>query len=204
MVCVADRDQLVKTWVTDKQKRQLREWSEETGKSQAQLVREAVHEYLDHDRVARVEGRLDDIEASMREIADTLGTDTTHTHKAGSTMNQGSKSVEKSREIIQRLQANYDGVIQAKNVERAIEDIAGADDRTLRKYKDLFRRRGLLFEHPGSSSVWTFETDEWVEWLKSYGGLNGPDAVQDVAEPYPVSTYVTESGVQIEIPEAHK
>lgn len=198
---MADREHRVVAYLTAEENRRLREWADETDKSVSHLLREAIREYLDHDRGDRVEERLDAIDETLSELTDTLDTDTAHTHKPSSGMKQGSKSVEKGREIIRRLQKNHDAVIPTADVERAIEDIAGADDRTLRKYKALFRRRGLLFEHPGESAVWTTNTDEWLEWLNKYGQLNGPGAVQDTADAYPVSTYSTADGVQIEIHE---
>lgn len=201
---VADRNNRVVTYLTDAEDRRLREWSDETDKPVSQLVREAVHEYVDHDRTARVEGRLDEIEATLSELTDTLDADTTHTHKPEMGMRQSSAATEKARKIIRRIQQNHEEVIQAADVERAIEDIAGVDDRTIRKYQRLFRRRGLLFEHPGETSVWTTDVDQWVAWLEDYGRLNGGDAVKEVTDPYPVGAYTTADGVQIELNEELK
>lgn len=189
------RDNQLITYVDDAEYQQVQEWSDETGKSVSELVRMAVLEYTDHDRLERVEEKVDEVLAR-------LDSDTTHTHKPESDMNQTSASpaVERARDIIRRLQSNHGDVVKATVVEEAIEDIAGMDDRTKRKYKQMFRRRGLLFEHPGQPPTWTFSTEQWQSWVADYANLNGKDEAERVIEQYPVTiTAIVDGGYRIKM-----
>lgn len=175
------------TYLSDEEDVQLQEWADDTGKSRSTLLREAVLEYLDHDRASRAE----DIARENRDLLEELHAhvldDDTHTHKDTGGMKRGSDSLEKARRMVRRLQENHNEVIKADDVDRVIEDMAGVDDRTLRKYKDIFRRRGLLFEHPGRPPTWTTSGNQWLGWLETYAGLNGADAAEEIAEQYPTS-----------------
>jgi len=181
-----ERNNHVATYLTDEELAELDGWADATDKSRSTLLREAIREYLDHDRNARVEDRLDDIEAQLGEIAAAVDTDTTHTHTPQTGMNQtASPAVERARQIVRRLQSNHDEVVKEDAVDRAIEDIAGLDDRTLRKYKGLFRKRGLLFEHPGEPPLWALNKSLWFDWMRDYLRLNGKDEAESVADDYP-------------------
>jgi len=201
---VADRDNRVVTYVTDTEKARLDEWAADTDKSVSHLLREAVLEYLDHDRTARVEDRLDAIDETLSELAEQVSAETTHTHKAESGMNKATEATEKARAMVRRLHANHGDVIRDRDVDMAIEDIAGVDDRTKRKYRDLFRRRGYLFEHPGDSPVWTTEAEQWTNWIEDYARLNGADAAREVADDYPADIRVTAEGTHLEVHESAK
>ena len=199
---MADRSVVKKTYLTESEASQLSRWADEVGKSESALLRQAVLEYLDRDRTDRIEDKLDEVLTRLPEDGVASEAATTHTHKPDTPMNQsGSTATEKAREIVRRLQSDHDGVVKDSDVVRAIEDIAGVDDRTIRKYKSLFRRRGLLFEHPGESPVWTFDSDEYLDWLRDYARLNGQEAAEEVAEEYPVSVMATNQGIQIELAE---
>lgn len=191
MVCVSDRDNPVTVYLTDEEKADLDAWANEAGKSVSSLLREAVREYTDRDRVARIEDKLDEVLASLD--------DDTHTHKPEQAMNQqGSTATERARDIVRRLRLNHEQVVKDAVVVRAIEDIAGVDDRTIRKYKRLFRKRGMMYEHPGQTPIWTFETDEWLGWMEDYARLNGTDEAEDAVEEYPAEVRVTSEGYRIE------
>lgn len=177
---------------------QIDDWDGENPGHVGYHVEKALNEYIDHDRYARVEDKLDRV---LAHVSDGGGT---HTHKPAKGMHASSRATEKTREMIQRIQSNHGEIVKNADVERVIEDIAGADPRTLQKYKRLFRNRGLLFEHPGNSGVWTPDVDEWVSWLTDYGQLNGPDAAREMADEYPVETFGSGDGIQIEIPEETK
>ena len=142
-------------------------------------VENALKEYIDHGREARIEEKVDKILTHLSE------TGATHTHTPQNGVSRGSESVERARKIMRRLQSNHGEVLKNEYVERAIEDIAGADDRTVKKYKAILRRRGLLFEHPGERPLWTTETQTWNGWINEFGKLNGPGEVEDELEPYP-------------------
>lgn len=197
---MADRTEQIKTYVTPAEKKQLEDWADKTDKSQSALVREAILEYTDRDRTARIEEKLD----RVLEQVDTLGDQPTHTHKdesACSTTPKGSNSTEKMRAMVDRIQVNHAPVVQDDDVERIIEDEAGADTRTLRKYKRLMRKRGLLFEHPGEPPIWTTQTDKWLDWVQDYGRLNGRDRLENVLNGYPASVSEGPNGPVIELAE---
>jgi hypothetical protein len=194
------------TYLTDEEAAQLSEWADETGKSESHLLREAILEYLDNDRTARIEDRLDEIEAKIDALPGQLQSDTTHTHKPDTPMSQAqaTPATEKARDIIRRLQHeidNPDGIVQVDDLDLAIEDIAGADRRTLQKYKRIVRKRGLLFEHPGEPPIWTLQSDQWLSWMEDYLRLNGADDAEDVVADYPATVTQTPDGFALELTE---
>ena len=203
MVAVSDRDVVKKTYLEPREAAQLSRWADEAGKSESALLREAVLEYLDRDRTARIEERVGDIEGKLDRVLAAVETGDAHTHTADPPMNQsGSSAVEKARDIVRRLQANHDDVLKAETVERAIEDVAGIDDRTIRKYKRLFKRRGILFAHPGEPPLWTSDAATWLEWMQQYARLNGRDEAEAIADDYPATVSETLDGsIGIELAE---
>ena len=155
------------------------EWVEDTeGKKRGEIgrhVENALKEYIDHGREARIEEKVDKVLAHVSEQP------TTHTHKQ-----RGSETVEKVRRIQQRLTSNHGTIIKAPDVDRAIEDIAGADDRTLAKYKRMLKRRSLLFAHPGDSGVWTPEQERWVKWCEDKIDNEPELGVHDLTDEYAI------------------
>jgi len=180
---VTRRENQVSTYLSDEEKAALSRWADEVEKSQAHLLREAVLEYLDHDRAARIESEVREVNEKLDDVLAQLDGGSTHTHTAMS------DSLETAREMIRVLQRrtdNPDSVVKDTDLIEVIENHAGVDDRTIRKYKDIFRRRGLLFEHPGDAPLWTLETDTWAEWVSQYANLNGGgQAAEEAVEPYP-------------------
>lgn len=196
------RDNRVQVYLSDEELMQIKEWSEETDKSISHLCRDAILEYTDHDRTARITESVDGLHDKVDELMDTLKDADAHTHTDKTGMSSSASAVERAREIIRRIQSNHNEVIQDDDVVLAIEDHAGIDDRTIQKYKQLFRKRGLLFEHPGSSPVWTVNSDQWLQWMTDYVRLNGREDAEDVAEQYPASIYTTIDGtLKIELAE---
>lgn len=196
------RENQVIAYLTDSEKSQLSRYVDNSEKTQSEIIRQAILEYLDHDRAARVESEVRDLQGKIDEVLAMVSDGDAHTHKPQPPMNQGSTAVEKARKIVTRLQANHDQVIQGSDVERAIEDIAGADDRTIRKYKHLFRKRALLFEHPGETAVWTTESEQWFTWITDYGNLNGVEEARKKADEYPAMVTIgTDDKLRIELME---
>lgn len=145
------------------------------GQKYGNLGREAENalvEYMDHDRAARIEEKVDRVLARFDEL------DATHTHKA-------SESAAKVRKIADKLAREERTVIPKDTVRRAIEDVAGADDRTVRKYRDLLKRRELAYKHP-TDGVWTQDRDEWVRWVVEYVNNNPTVTRMDVIDDYPI------------------
>lgn len=199
------RDNQIIAYLTDQEKAQLNEYVGNSEKTQSEVVRRAIMEYLDRDRAARLESEVRDLHEKVDRVVDTLDSDNSHTHTEQPSMNQGSTAVERARDMVQRLQQNHEPVIKNDDVERAIEDIAGADNRTIRKYKQLFRKRGLLFEHPGERPVWTVESEKWCEWIADYGRLNGKDDAEKKAQEYPATvTLGMNDKLQVELTEVER
>jgi len=163
VVVMSDRSEQVKTYVTPAEKQQLKEWAEETDQSLSSLVRQAVLEYTDKDRTARIEDKLD-------RVLDTLDADNTHTQTySGSAVTEGSQTVERTREIADRLYDNHGTILDDSDVDRAITDIAGGDPRTVEKYKGELRSRSLLYEHPNDDlERWYSERGPWLSDVVSY------------------------------------
>jgi len=165
---MSERNNRKVTYLTDDEASQLSEWADKSGKSESALLREAVIEYLDNGRGARIEEKLDK--------ALTLLEDTEHTHTRD---DGGQKSVpEKAREMVRRIHRNHDTPIKGADIEIAIEDIAGGDDRTIEKYKGQFKKRGLLYEHP-FQPVWTDSQTEFVKWVEGATITDVQDAIAD-------------------------
>jgi hypothetical protein len=74
--------------------------------------------------------------------------------------------------------------VKDDDVIRAVEDIAGADTRTVQKYKEVLKRRSLLFEHPADSAVWTTDRQKWVRWTENHVDNNPTLTVHDVIDEY--------------------
>jgi len=159
---MSNRDNRVVTYLTDAEKAQLDEWAETTDKSMAHLLREAVLEYTDRDRTARIEEKVDKA-LTLLEDGEHTHTRTSESSASGNTQ----KSVpEKAREIARRVYQNHESPVKGTDVEIAIEDIAGGDERTLAKYTDQLKKRDLMFEHP-VQPIWTDSKREWVQWVEN-------------------------------------
>lgn len=185
---MSDRKRL-QIYVTEENYQQLKEWADETGKSISELGREAILEYTDHDRLRRIEDKLDLLVDTDSEA------NNTHTQRTNSVP-------KKARAVADHIFSTYDEVVKNEDVEFSIENIAGVgDSRSIKRYKNQFRKRGLLYEHPGDPPLWTTGTDQFTEWLASYAKLNGKDAAEEVADQYPevMVSYGTNNSVQIEV-----
>jgi len=163
VVVMSDRSEQIKAYVTPAEKQQLKEWAEETDQSLSSLVRQAVLEYTDNDRAARIEDKLD-------RVLDTLDAEDTHTQTySGGAATQGSQTVERTREIADRLYDNHGTIIDDSDVDRAVTDIAGGDPRTVEKYKGELRDRSLLYQHPNDDlERWYSEQEEWLTDVVDY------------------------------------
>lgn len=143
-------------YLSDEEKAQLKEWSNQTGKSLSELGREAITEYTDYDKLQRIDEKLDRVLTLVENQEHTRTRDT----------KQPESVPEKARTIAKRLYENHDSPIKESDVEIAIEDIAGGDSRTVEKYKSQLKKRQLLFKHP-LNPVWTTHKDEWVSWVEN-------------------------------------
>lgn len=179
---MSKRDEMIKSYLTHEEKAKFVEMADRADKSQSELLREAVLEYLDRDRTARVEDQLRELNDKVDALQGDLRSQEAHTRT------DLPEALVNTRNVIERLQENNKEVVNDGDVERAIEDYVGMDPRTIKKYKSKLRERGLLFEHPGERPLWTFETDVWKEWAIQYATLNGGEtALENVVESYPAT-----------------
>lgn len=162
---------------------------EHKGKIRGELGREvenALIEYMDNDRTARLEADHERIESKLDSVlAAVSDSDGTHTHTATT---QPRTVTEKAEVIAVKITENADGrVFPVETVEREIKSVAGADDRTVSKYKRELKGTDAVFEHPNSDSgAWTSDKQEWVGWVEDYLD-NVPDAdIHDLLEPYAI------------------
>jgi len=105
-----------------------------------------------------------------------------HTHTRGKSRNQSIP--ETAREIARTLYRNHTMPVPNEKVELTIEDIGGADERTLEQYRSQLKKRGLLYEHP-VSAVWTNDKEQFVEWVEN--ATVQPD-IHEVTKDYGMST----------------
>lgn len=194
---MADNRKRLQVYLEPEEYKQLKEWSNETGKSMSEIARTGIMEYTDQDRQKRIEDKVDKVL--------TLVENGEHTHTTENTVQTDtSETVAKMRQIVERLQsnANQDGVVSDSTVKQAIEDIAGGHDKTLKKYKQIVRERGLLFEHPGETSTWTLDSEMWMGWMKNYANLNGVDEAEKITDNYPANVTANLDGtIGIEVAE---
>lgn len=173
---MTDRDNPVTVYLTDEEKAKLDRWADKSGKSLSHLCRTAILEYTDRDRAERVEHEVREVHDKVDRVLSLIGDEHTHTRQSDSR----TQSVpETAREIARRLYQNHEMPVRGMAVERAIEDLGGADDRTVAKYKEQLKKRGLLYEHP-TSPVWTDDKAQWVEWTESaYHDVDLHEVTQD-------------------------
>jgi len=171
---VTDRKR-IQIYVREEEYQQVKEWSNESGKSISELGREAILEYTDHDRLRRIEEKLDQVVEAGSQSGDA------HTHTGSST----SSVPEKARSVAQHLYDQYEMPVKTTDVELGIENIADVgDDRSVSKYKEQLKKRGLLFEHP-SGNVWTDSKEQFVNWIE--GAYVDPD-IHEITGEYDLET----------------
>ena len=156
---------------------QIDEWDGENAGHVGYHLEQAMKEYIDTDRYSRIEDKLDNVLAHVSEGG------STHTQTTAS----GSGTVERARDIYQRIADNHGLVVKDDDVIRAIEDIAGADDRTVGKYKEMLKRRSLLFQHPADSPVWTTDREKWVAWVEAHVNNDPTMSVSVIIEEYGIT-----------------
>jgi hypothetical protein len=178
------RDNRLQTYVSDAIAADVEEMAEEADKTEAEVLRMAVREFTDRDRAARIEQDVKEIKARLDALESDDRSETTHTHK-GHESAKASSVPEKLRTMFRAVTEHQEPVMKEEQLNRVIENHAGGDTRTKKKYKNLFRKRGLLFAHPGDPPVWTHNTDKWAEWLADYANLNGGEAANEIVEDYP-------------------
>jgi hypothetical protein len=179
------------------------EWVEDVeGQKHGEIGRHvdnALREYMNADRQARLERNQHEIQEQLSDVRALLSErDGTHTHKA----EPGCADSDPVAEIHRRVVNNYKGAVKDDDVERVIENVRDldiGDPRTLRRYKEKLRQRGLLFEHPGEPPLWTADRDMWTNWATATAASTTDLRV--TCEPYPALVHENGQGVQIEFTE---
>jgi len=149
-----------------------------------QHVENALSEYVDRDRYARIEEQVSENADLLNEIRGLVSDESAeHTHKGPTTVR------EKAERIVTDLKTGDDHIIPTEDVEQAIREHAGSSDRTFDKYKRELKELGGLYEDPHSGSeVWTVDRMVWVQWATNY--VDGvPDAsVMELIADYPMDS----------------
>lgn len=150
--------------------KQVIEWEGQKHGELGRHVENALEEYVDNDRLNRIEAKVD----TLLENADG-----THAHKATPT---GEKV-----EVISSKLVRLDQIVIPKDeVEKVIGDVAGFDPRTVEKYKDLLKRKGYAYRHP-TGNVWTVERERWVKWACDYLDTDPTTDMHELTEQYPIT-----------------
>lgn len=161
----------------------------------------ALKEYMDHDRHARIEEQVKENTDLLKDLKATLSDSAEHTHTSDDGhVTQASPTVQKTREIADRLNKHYASGLNESELERAIKDIAGSDDRTLRKYKQELRERGHAYEHPSDESeAWFIDRGPWLAVVGKYARMTQRprEVAMDILDEYPVSKDVLGDEVQL-------
>lgn len=180
---MSKRDNRVVTYLTDDEYKQIKEWAENADKPISQLLRQAILEYTDKDRLRRVEDKVD----RLIELSES----STHTHTPNA-----NTVPEKARATAQHIYEKHEAPVKHVDVEIAVENIAGVgDERSLETYFEQMKKRGLLYQHP-SGTVWTDSKEQYVKWV--VGAYHDPDPL-DVTDGYRMdSDEFTEIAEEIE------
>jgi hypothetical protein len=140
-------------------KQDFKQYVEETtGGNQgdySRLLERALVEYMDNDRGARIESKVDDVLDKLDEFADTP------TPRSEESLERERQSATSSNPPIDSFNTRTEQAVQAISadmpnessitesmVETAIEDNAGASYKTVKKYKRLLRKHGHAIPSP--------------------------------------------------------
>ena len=183
---------------------QFTDWVEDVeGQKHGEIgrhVENALNEYMNEDRQARLEKNQHEMQEQLHDLRTLLTeSDGTHTHKTEAGCNETDRVAEIHRQIVH----NHEGAVKDEDVNRIIEDVANlqvGDPRTLRRYKQKLRQRGLLFEHPGEPPIWTDDRQMWVNWANNTAASVGD--LESAVDPYPAQVYENGQGPHIEFAEA--
>jgi len=131
---------------------------EKHGKKRGELGREvenALSEYMDRGRYARIEERLEALEEGQNEVLARLPEKRLHTHA------QRYADFEdlppETRDGVKGLLANLEeGEVKPSDIKQAAmsEPASRGDDRTITKYREILESRGILLPHPTNPDAW--------------------------------------------------
>jgi len=111
----------------------------------------AIRQYLGKDELSRLEGRMASLEETVQEeVVPALHEENQKKKRADASPSRNVLS--KLDRIKDRIRAEYPDLktVTEREVEEIVEEIAGASEPTLRKYKQLLQEMRILFPHPTS------------------------------------------------------
>lgn len=140
-------------------KKQFKEYVQENSSGNkgdySRLLERALVEYMDNDRGARIESKIDELHEKFDELEappPTRSDDELERERQSATSSNDSVGGFNTRteETVAAIAADLQGSnsVNESILETAIEDNAGASYKTLKKYKRLLRKRGLAIPSP--------------------------------------------------------
>lgn len=134
----------------------------------SRLLERALVEYMDNDRGARIESKVDEVLDKLDEVESSPPPSSEQSlereRQSTTTSNRSTNSFNNQTEqAVQAIAADMptDTSITESMVETAIEDNAGASYKTIKKYKRLLKKRGHAIPSPIT------QEDEWYTGLTS-------------------------------------
>ena len=128
----------------------------------------AMIEYMDNDRSARIEEKVDELHEMMEESLSEESLDgeretATSSNGQSDDSDSGRSINQRTRDSLNAIKAEIpkDTTISASLLESAIEEHAGHSYKTLQRYKDMLIKRGEILEHP-------VEPQKYVTSQKTY------------------------------------
>lgn len=127
----------------------------------------ALREYMDNDRGARIEANLDILLEEIQEVKTLLDQkDAIHTQKS-SDSDRPPETVRKLNEIISRIHDDAEHeLVKDEQIERAIKHVAGANSQTIRQYKSHLKSGGHVFRDPEIPSNWYLDEKPFYDQLR--------------------------------------
>jgi len=170
---MSERTEPLTIYLTSEEKARITEWSDKADMTLSELGRAAFREYLDKDRSARIEDKLDRLLAQVGDISD----DDAHTHMGTS---EPRTVPEKAREVARTLINKDQDIIKERDLHIEIENLSGSDERTVEKHENQLKKRGLLFRHP-NQPVWTSDREQFVKWVggSTVGDMHITEELED-------------------------
>lgn len=121
-----------------------------------------------HDRLTRIENKLDSLEGVLEES------------DSGGRTDSVSKTTERRiREIMEDIQQRAEDLdtsrVRENDLEAAIERNAGTSYKTVKRYKDLLTNQRELFPHPSNDGVYFIKPSSFIAYVEQ----NEPTDVAD-------------------------
>jgi len=144
---------------------------EKHGKKRGELGREvenALSEYMDRGRYARIEERLEALEEGQNEVLARLPEKRLHTHAQRYAAFEDLPP--ETRDGVKGLLANLEeGEVKPSDIKQAAmsEPASRGDDRTITKYREILESRGILLPHPVKAGDQN-DSDAWVHGRQKF------------------------------------